>query len=130
MSKIKGEEYDSIILDEIGTIDLSQFTANNYPTVGNISYDSSNMSTNAYSSTQWITVTTPTTNNSYITSDTITFDDVEWRDVKEFEDTMPDLSKINEMCEIYPGLKKAFDYFKDIYDLVHDDYLERKNSDD
>lgn len=47
---------------------------------------------------------------------------------KELIDFMPALEKINEMCSMYPGLKIAFDHFKTIYTLVHDDYTERKNA--
>ena len=45
---------------------------------------------------------------------------------KEFETHMPGLHKINEMCEMFPAFKKAYDHMRTIYDLVHDEYLERK----
>lgn len=54
----------------------------------------------------------------------------EWfKNLKEFEQTMPDLTKIKEMCSMYPALDKAFENFKAIYDLVKDDYEVRKNND-
>lgn len=48
--------------------------------------------------------------------------------LKEFEDTMPELTKIKEMCTMYPAMDKAFENFKAIYDLVKDDYEARKNN--
>ena len=45
---------------------------------------------------------------------------------KEFETHMPGLHKINQMCEMFPAFKKAYDHMRTIYDLVHDEYLERK----
>ena len=49
---------------------------------------------------------------------------------KEFETHMPGIHKIKEMCEMFPGFKKAYDHMRTIYDLVHDEYLERKKAND
>ena len=40
----------------------------------------------------------------------------------EFVDTLPDISRIQKMCEQYPGLKIAFEKFKTTYQLVKDHY--------
>ena len=48
---------------------------------------------------------------------------------KEFESHMPDLTKVKEMCTMYPALDKAFENFKAIYDLIKDDYKARKSND-
>jgi len=45
---------------------------------------------------------------------------------KEFETHMPGLHKMDEMREMFPAFKKAYDHMRTIYDLVHDEYLERK----
>ena len=45
---------------------------------------------------------------------------------KEFETHMPGLHKMNEMREMFQAFKKAYDHMRTIYDLVHDEYLERK----
>ena len=45
---------------------------------------------------------------------------------KEFETHMPGIHKMDEMCEMFPAFKKAYDHMRTIYDLVHDEYLERK----
>lgn len=128
MSQIKGNTIDSIWLDEIATIDLSQFS-NITPSIGDISYNTANMSTNVYSGTQWINISSSDI-NSYTTSDTINFNDITistFKEYKEFEDKMPDMHKIKEMCDMYPGFKKAFDHLRTIYNLIQDDYQERKN---
>jgi hypothetical protein len=89
-----------------------------------------------------LSITGPTINWSSITSTVgqsysspITFiDDNEFDFIisegKELIDHMPDISKINEMCSMYSSLDKAFENFKLIYKLVHDDYVERKNAND
>ena len=48
---------------------------------------------------------------------------------KEFIDVMPDLTKIEEMCKMYPAMEKAFENFKAVYNLTKDDYEARKNND-
>ena len=41
---------------------------------------------------------------------------------QEFIDCFPEWSKVEKMCEEYPGLKIAFEKFKTVYKLVKDDY--------
>lgn len=41
---------------------------------------------------------------------------------QEFVDCMPNLQRLEAMCEEYPGLKIAFEKFKTTYFLVKDDY--------
>lgn len=40
----------------------------------------------------------------------------------EWENSFPEWSRIQKMCEQYPGLKIAFDKFKTTYNLVRDDF--------
>ena len=81
----------------------------------------------------WTPVTSPSF--STISTQTTLITDDEWKSLyifdsmTEFVDVMPSMSTVKEMCEIYPGFKKAFENFKDIYDLVKGDYEARKNSD-
>jgi hypothetical protein len=44
-----------------------------------------------------------------------------WK-TEEFIDCFPDFSRIEKMCEQYPGLKIAYEKFKTVYTLVKDDY--------
>lgn len=39
-----------------------------------------------------------------------------------FEDCMPDVNRIKDMCKHYPALAKAFENFKTIYTMVDQDY--------
>ena len=39
-----------------------------------------------------------------------------------FEDIMPEMHRIKEMCEMYPSLDIAFQKFKNVYNIVIDDY--------
>ena len=39
-----------------------------------------------------------------------------------FVDSMPSASRINEMCEQYPALAKAYEQFKLIYKMTKQDY--------
>ena len=41
---------------------------------------------------------------------------------REFIDSFPEWSRVEKMCEEYPGLKIAFEKFKTVYKLVKDDY--------
>jgi|TARA_X000000950_G_scaffold22908_1_gene24577 hypothetical protein len=48
---------------------------------------------------------------------------------EEFEDTMPSISKIKGMCEQYPAFQKEFEKFRQMYNLMKDDY-EANNEDE
>ena len=52
---------------------------------------------------------------------TITLDDL-----VEFEDKMPSVAKIEDMCNDYPALAKAYENFKTIYAMVHQDWKGRQ----
>ena len=61
------------------------------------------------------------------TIDTITLDDTHWSDgitwdPVEFEDQMPSVAKVEDMCNDYPALEKAYENFKMIYKMVHQDW--------
>ena len=63
---------------------------------------------------------------------TITLDDTNWADgitweQIEFEDKMPTVAKIEDMCNDYPALEKAYENFKMIYKMVHQDWKGRQD---
>lgn len=70
-----------------------------------------------------VSVTSPT--YTVAIGDTITFPGF---DIKEFEDTLPSIEKVEQMCEEYPALEKAYENFKLIYKLVHDDWISQKEN--
>ena len=68
------------------------------------------------------------------TVSTITLDDTHWADSitweqVEFEDSMPSVAKVEDMCKDYPALDKAYENFKTIYSLVHQDWKGKQNDD-
>tara|TARA_B100000035_G_scaffold171485_1_gene146295 strand:- start:373 stop:720 length:348 start_codon:yes stop_codon:yes gene_type:complete len=44
----------------------------------------------------------------------------------EFEDTMPEIAKIEDMCNDYPALSNSYEKFKSIYAMVHQDWVGRQ----
>jgi len=44
----------------------------------------------------------------------------------EFEDNMPSVAKVEDMCNDYPALAKAYENFKTIYAMVHQDWKGRQ----
>jgi len=64
--------------------------------------------------------------NTLSTTDNITITGIDnysaFNIPKEWVDCLPPLSRIQDMCEKYPGLKIAFDNFKVFYEMVKDDY--------
>ena len=47
---------------------------------------------------------------------------------KEFENCLPSIDEVNKMCEVYPGLAKAYENFKTAYKLVEQDYKGKKKA--
>ena len=114
------------------TLDTSD-TINISSNVSDLFYDTSQNTMYYTTSTGTLNTITLNSNPSptYPTIDTSTWDTYKgwFKNLKEFEDTMPELTKIKEMCTMYPAMDKAFENFKAIYDLVKDDYEARKNND-
>lgn len=72
------------------------------------------------------------------TVDTTGFDDlfttdglsITLNDPVEFEDHMPSVAKVEDMCNDYPALKKAYENFKSIYAMVHQDWQGRQKQEE
>lgn len=56
-------------------------------------------------------------------------DSIRW-DPIEFEDQMPTVAKVEDMCNDYPALEKAYENFKTIYKLVEQDWIGKQKKDD
>jgi hypothetical protein len=41
---------------------------------------------------------------------------------------MPEVSKVEDMCNEYPALQKVYENFKSIYHMVHQDYVGNKKN--
>mgnify|MGYP000910652181 CR=1 FL=1 len=81
-----------------------------------------------------IDISTITTNTIDSTSfdDLLSMDDITLtlNDPIEFEDHMPSVAKVEDMCNDYPALKQAYEKFKTIYAMVHQDWQGRQEEDD
>jgi len=72
-------------------------------------------------------ITVSSSHNSTITiDDTHWADNISW-DQTEFKDTMPSVQKIEDMCEEYPALNRAYETFKTIYKMTLQDYKGKQN---
>lgn len=65
-------------------------------------------------------------------SSSIDWNSVDWSNITiapvEFEDCMPDVAKVEDMCKDYPALEKAYENFKTVYKLVHQDWQGRQDA--
>jgi hypothetical protein len=89
------------------------------------------------SSTDTITLTGAVGAGTYTISgagiSSITLDDINtsaftWKMPEEWVDSFPDYDKVKAMCDNYPAFKIAFEKFKQMYDLVEDDYEAKKGN--
>lgn len=96
---------------------------------GTITWDTSSMSDITLTSTDNLTIDI----SDYVTieGDTINLEDIVFNidNPVEFEDCMPDVSKIEDMCNDYPALQQAYEKFKTIYAMVHQDWVGRQKED-
>jgi hypothetical protein len=74
-------------------------------------------------------ITTSTINTTGF-DDLIAMDDISitLTEPVEFEDHMPDVAKVEDMCNDYPALKQAYEKFKTIYAMVHQDWQGRQDA--
>lgn len=117
MNNISAQETYSITLDDSVATSSSSVT----------SIDLSGLTTYSTGSTITLNLPTPTTTYSFTNSnsnDTITFSNIFATEygTEEWRDCFPGWTRIQDMCEQYPGLKIAFEKFKTTYYLVKDDY--------
>ena len=65
-------------------------------------------------------------------SSSVDWGSVDWGNITiapvEFEDCMPDVAKVEDMCNNYPALEKAYENFKTIYAMVHQDWQGRQDA--
>jgi len=92
-------------------VDISSFSGNDY----------------IYNGSNTITINTSLadTGDYSMSDDTFTIN----TSFEEWVDTMPSMHKIKGMCEQYPAFQKEFEKFKQMYNLIKDDY-EANNEDD
>jgi hypothetical protein len=109
---------DDIVLDLSQCISI---TAPKNPNIGDIWLETNTMSTNVYTdSYDWITITGD--------GGSIDLNNITIVEPVEFEDQMPSVAKIEDMCRDYPGLEKAYENFKTIYKMVHQDWQGKQDA--
>ena len=92
-------------------------TIPNNPNDGDIWLNSDTMSTSIYNSNHdWISI-----------DDTIDISTITLNIPVEFEDEMPSVAKVEDMCKDYPALEKAYENFKTVYKLVRQDWQGRQD---
>lgn len=112
------DDIDTVINTiDVSTINIGEFrydTVNNAG-AGDVWYDTVNNNLNVYNGTtyEWTTI-----------NDGI---NITLNEPVEFEDHMPSVAKVEDMCKEYPGLKKAYENFKSIYKMVHQDWQGRQD---
>ena len=111
--------------DDTITINLSDYTMNT---------DSSYISSSNLDSITTISgiYDTPTVDISDILSsdDQISFDFDNIKIVPTlWKEALPDIHTVNNMCEEYPALAKAYENFQTVYKLVEQDYKGKKEDD-
>jgi hypothetical protein len=75
------------------------------------------------------TITVPASHNWISINDTIDLDSITIYQPVEFEDEMPTVAKVEDMCNNYPALEKAYENFKTIYAMVHQDWRGKQDQD-
>ena len=91
-----------------------------------VSEDTVTITLDAYNTTTIDSVNWSDANNAVFSIDGITLDS----SYVEFEDTMPEVAKVEDMCKDYPALAKAYENFKTIYAMVHQDWVGRQKEDE
>ena len=102
---------DLIINIGAETLTIDAYTTTTVNT-GDITLSTGN--TSLYDGNTWVDISSLTTDTIDLSNLTITLDNP-----IEFEDTMPDVSIVEYMCNEYPALAKLYENFKRIYKMVH-----------
>jgi hypothetical protein len=114
------------------TLDLSDYPDDAFITDTGSDY-TFNVSTNTIISVISSSNLDSITTISGITGYTISSDDqisFDWDNIKIvptlWKEALPDIYTVNNMCEEYPALAKAYENFQTIYKLVEQDYKGKK----
>ena len=121
------------------TLDLSDYPDEAFITDTGSDYTfnvSTNTNSSVISSSNLDSITTisgisTSTGSTYRVDDQITFDFDNIKIVPTlWTETLPDVYTVNDMCEEYPALAKAYENFQTVYKLVEQDYKGKKEDED
>lgn len=117
-------------INNSGTVSITSSTGIDTINLNEYSYDSSYFANSGDTITiSNLTASSPIYTTTYSTINTV--NNIQSIDVsnisgffinQEWKNTFPDFTRIQKMCDMYPGLKIAFEKFKTTYNLVKDDY--------
>lgn len=112
---------DLVITIGSETLSIDTITTGTY-NVGDITLTSG--SVQSYNGMSWTSI-------SDLITDTIDLDNLTITTTApvEFEDHMPSVAKVEDMCNDYPALQKAYENFKTIYAMVRQDWEGRQEDD-
>ena len=104
------------------TIDLGDYTPNT---------NSSFITSSNLDSITTISGISTSTGSTYRVDDQISFnfDDILITPTL-WTETLPDVDTVNDMCNKYPALAKAYENFQTVYKLVEQDYKGKKEDED
>jgi len=120
------------------TIDLSDYDNEDFVTDTGTDYTfnvSTNTNGSVITSSNLDSITTisgisTSTGSTYRLDDQIS---VDWDNIKIvptlWKEALPDIHTVNNMCEEYPALAKAYENFQTVYKLVEQDYKGKKEDD-
>ena len=104
------------------TIDLSDYTMDSSGSV---------ISSSDFDGITTISGISTSTGSTYRVDDQISFnfDDILITPTL-WTETLPDVDTVNDMCNKYPALAKAYENFQTVYKLVEQDYKGKKEDED
>ena len=125
--------------DNTITIDLSDYDNEDFVTDTGTDYTfnvSTNTNGSVITSSNLDSITTisgisTSTGSTYRVDDQISFnfDDILITPTL-WTETLPDVDTVNDMCNKYPALAKAYENFQTVYKLVEQDYKGKKEDED
>ena len=119
---ISGSDYVGFTATEVITLDLTNGVDSSGYYIGggvsNISIGNISINTTGSSGSSYTVYSSGNVGIGPVGADGINI----FKFPEEWKECFPDWERIQKMCEMYPGLKIAFEKFKTTYNLVKDDY--------
>jgi hypothetical protein len=116
---------------------VSEYADTSTASLGDITFDVTEGSLSPFTLDTNSSFISGGTNVNTITLDNITYDSSSWDGLAvtvdwrvEFKDVLPTVNKVEDMCNDYPALAKAYENFRTIYKMVEQDWIGRQKKDD
>tara|TARA_R110000772_G_scaffold40435_11_gene94716 strand:- start:367 stop:750 length:384 start_codon:yes stop_codon:yes gene_type:complete len=116
---------------------VSEYSDTSTASLGDITFDVTEGSLSPFTLDTNSSFISGGTSVNTITLDNITYDSSSWDGLAvtidssvEFKDVLPTVNKVEDMCNDYPALAKAYENFRTIYKMVEQDWIGRQKKDD